>query len=65
MNQNKALVTSIVRELGELSIAELRELWPVWDENLKQMGITGPCREFCRIAVELVMEKKIEELRQR
>ena len=42
MNQNKTFVTSIVMELGKLSIAELRELWTVWDETMKQMGIPNP-----------------------
>lgn len=65
MNQNKTFVTSIVMELGKLSIAELRELWTVWDETMKQMGIPSPYRELCRIAVELVVEEKIEKLLQR
>ena len=65
MNQNEALVTSIVMELEKLSIAELRELWPVWDETMKQVGIPGPYRGFGRTAVNLVIEEKIEKLWQR
>lgn len=65
MNQNKALITSIVMELEKLSIAELQELWPVWNKHMKQVGIPGPVREFGRAAVRLVIEEKREKLQQR
>ena len=65
MNQNKALVTSIVIELEELSIAELQEFWPHWDTAMKEMGLPGWVREFGRTAVNLVIEEKIEKLQQR
>lgn len=43
MNQNESWALSIVHELAGMSIEELREFWPRWNETMKEMGLPG-CR---------------------
>lgn len=61
MNQNESWTLSIVRELTEMSVEDLREFWPCWDETMKEMGFPDWARDFGRTAVELVIEKKLEK----
>lgn len=61
MNQNESWALSIVRELTEMSVEDLREFWPCWDETMKRQGLPGWARELGGIAVSLVIEKKLEK----
>lgn len=61
MNQNESWALSIVHELAGMSIEELREFWPRWNETMKEMGLPGWAREFGRTAVEPMIEKKQEK----
>ncbi len=65
MNQKENWTSQIVHELAGMSIVELLEFWPCWDKAMKQQGLPKWARKFCREAIRLVIEKKIEKLLQR
>lgn len=51
-------IHDLVHELAEMSVEELRELWPRWNEEMTRQNIPAWAQEWAGLAVKLVIEKK-------
>ncbi len=56
------LTSELIHELGEMSIAELEYMRPVWAEELEKQGVGKKAEIYCMTMIDLVIKKKKENV---